>query len=281
MREETMNPETSLSAVDCERYLRLLGVRRREPSLDALVELTTAHLTGVPFENISKLYHNRRLGLRGIPDLTLYLDGIERFRLGGTCYSNNYYLNRLLRALGYEVDLCGADMAQPDVHLLSIVRLSGREYLVDAGYGAPFLVPLPRDLDHDYEIALGDERYVLKAQDAERRSRLELHRRGKRAHGYVVKPAPRRIEEFTRVIEGSFAPTATFMNALVIVRFFVGRSLVLHNLKVIESEGNTSRTQQITSLSDLPETIERYFEIPEAITREALNGRLLSQDPWE
>lgn len=279
-QEGTLIPELVISAVDCERYLRLLGVHRREPSLDALVELTTAHLTRVPFENVSKLYHNRRSGLRGIPDLALYLDGIEHFHLGGTCYSNNYYFNRLLQALGYEVALCGADMAQPDVHVASLILLGGREYLVDAGYGAPFFEPLPRDLNHDYEIVLGNERYVLKPQDARGQSRLELHRRGKPVHGYVMKPAPRQIDEFARVIEESFAPSATFMNALVIVRFFAGRSLVLHNLKVIESEGATSRARQIASLSDLPDTIESQFGIPGAITREALSGRSLSQDPW-
>jgi len=176
---------------DYQRYLRLLEIDGVPEGLEGLRRIVRQHLTRVPFENLSKLFRNRRGGLRRIPDLPTFLDGIEQLHLGGTCYANNYHLNCLLRALGYEATLCAADMAQPDVHLASIVRVDGREYVVDAGYGAPFLEPLPRDLDHDHEVTLGAERYLLKPQDAAGRSRLELHRNGKQSHGYVLKPAPR------------------------------------------------------------------------------------------
>src|SRR5512143_789806 len=102
-----MNPPAGLYA----DYLRLLGLRPRVPSLEALTELTGAHLVRVPFENVSKLY----------------------------------YLYRLLENLGYRVRLCGADMSRPDVHLVIVVTVEGHEYVVDGGYGAPFLAPLPRD----------------------------------------------------------------------------------------------------------------------------------------
>jgi arylamine N-acetyltransferase len=73
-----------------DRYLGLLGVRRTEPGIQALEEIVRAHMVRVPFENISKLYHARTSGVRGIPDLAQYLDGIERFHFGGTCYANNF-----------------------------------------------------------------------------------------------------------------------------------------------------------------------------------------------
>jgi arylamine N-acetyltransferase len=272
--------ETSLSPGSISRYLRVLDIPRREPGLEALAELTAAHLTRVPFENVSKLYRDRRSGFRGIPDLSGYLDDIERNGLGGTCYSNNYHLYRLLESLGYDVALCGADMSNPDVHLANIVRLGGREFVVDGGYGAPFLAPLPRDLEHDHEIALGGERYVLRPRDAEGRSRLELHRNGRHAHGYLLKPSPRRIEEFAGVIAGSYAPEATFMNALAVVRFSPGRSTVLHNLTLIESEGARVRHQRIASPAELPAVVEERFGIPAAITRVAMEGLELTDDPW-
>ena len=274
MTKAAMSPESAA------RYLELLGIPRRAPGLAALTELTSAHLTRVPFENVSKLYRDHRSGFRGIPELAEYLDGIGRHALGGTCYSNNYYLYRLLESLGYDVALCGADMTNPDVHVAVLVRLEGREYIVDGGYGAPFLAPLPRDLAHDFECVLGHDRYVLRPRDPAGRSRLELHREGRHVHGYLFKPEPRRIEEFAEVVAGSYASSATFMNALVIVRFWPGRSRTLHNLTLIESEGMQVRTERIATPAELPAVVERQFGIPEAITRVALEGIELSKDPW-
>jgi arylamine N-acetyltransferase len=105
----------------------VLDVPRRAPSLAALTELTAAHLTRVPFENVSKLLRFRQSGFCGIPTLAEFLDRIERHRLGGTCYSNNSHLNRLLEALGYQAFLCGADMKRPNVHVVNRVRLEGRD----------------------------------------------------------------------------------------------------------------------------------------------------------
>jgi arylamine N-acetyltransferase len=103
------------------RYLNLLGVPKREPSIDALKEIVRAQLFKVPFENISKLYYLKHRGLHHLIEFKDYLNGIEHYRFGGTCYSNNYYMNQLLTYLGYDVKLCGADMKNPDVHIVNIV----------------------------------------------------------------------------------------------------------------------------------------------------------------
>ena len=62
-----------------EHYLSLLGVQRRKPGVDALGELVRAHLERIPFENISKLYYQKHLGLRGLPGLERFLDGSNAF----------------------------------------------------------------------------------------------------------------------------------------------------------------------------------------------------------
>ena len=140
-----------------------------------------------------------------------YLDGIERFNFGGTCYANNYYLHTLLQHLGFDVRLCGADMNNPDVHLVSIVALESREHLVDVGYAAPFFEPLPRDLERDLVIDFGRCRYVLRPTDGLGRSRLDMYRDGELTHGYLAKPEPRSIDEFDGVIRGSYRSSANFM----------------------------------------------------------------------
>lgn len=233
-----------------------------------------------PFENISKLYYLKQMGLHGIPSLQQYLDGIERDHFGGTCYSNNYYFGELLRHLGYHARLCGADMTNPDVHIVNLVSVDGREFLVDVGYGAPFLEPMPRDLPKDYILLFGQDRYVLKPQDDEGRSRLEMYRTGELAHGYTVKPIERSLEHFAPAIEGSYRPYATFMNALLIARYTTNRGIVIHNLSVIETSGSEVTTRTLSDRQDIPFEVEKLFGIPHDIVAEAVGQLGPFTNPW-
>jgi len=263
-----------------ERYLSLIGVQRRKPTVDALGELVRAHLLQIPFENISKLYYQKHLGLRGLISLGLFLDGIERFHFGGTCYANNYYFYQLLADLGYQIRLCGADMSNPDVHMVSMVTVEKRDYLVDVGYAAPFLEPLPRDLAIDYSIVLGRDRFVLKPRDAEGRSRLDLYRDGNLKHGYVAKPEPKQIRDFEQVIADSYRTDATFMNALLLTRFFPNRSIAIHNLTVVESAGAVSRIRTLNSRDELAQAIHEHFAIPADLVLDTVKAIGPLGDAW-
>jgi len=262
------------------RYLDILEVPRRRPGLGALSELVRAHLLRIPFENLSKIYYAKRLQAATLPDLDRYLEDVHRFRLGGTCYANNYFLHRLLVSLGYDAALCGADMAEPDVHVVNLVKVEGQDFLVDAGYAAPFLEPLPLGLEPDHTVASGDDRYVLGPRDARGRSRLERFRKGVLKHGYDLNPKPRRIHEFQSIIADSYRPQATFMNALLMARFFDHGSVLIHNLAVVESHGLTSCTQVLPDQAALAEAIHRHFAIPRDFIMETLAELDLGQDPW-
>ncbi len=253
-----------------ERYLSLLGIRRQKPSLEALKELVAAHMTRVPFENVSKLYYLRDQGLRDIPDFAQYIEGIERYNFGGTCYSNNYYLHLLLDHLGYDASLCGADMNEPDVHMVNMVSLSGREFLIDTGYAAPFLKPLPRDLTEDYTISLGRDRYVLKPRDKSGNSQIEFYHEGQLKHGYKAKPMDRTIEHFAQAIEESYYDTSTFMKALLLVRFYPNRSIRIHNLTIAISEGTTYDIRQLKDRDELMTMVEKHFSIPKEFVSKAI-----------
>ena len=260
-------------------YLEILGVEVADPSLELLERIVAAHLIRAPFENLSKLHRFRIDESESIPRLEDYLDGIERWNLGGTCYANNYHLYTLLDGLGFGIDLCGADMTNPDVHIVSKVRLKGREYLVDVGYGAPFFGPLPRDLDHKHVIDFGRCRYILHPQDDHGRSRLDMLRDGRPTHGYTVKPEPRVIDDFTEVIRDSYRSEAAFMNAVVAERFFPGRSVRIHNLALTETEASGATTStELHDRAELIDAIGRHFDIPAEITRHAIDGLSLDAD---
>jgi arylamine N-acetyltransferase len=271
---------TNLNHSEAKRYLALLDIPESEPNLDALTLIVRAHMTRVPFENISKLYRWKTSGVNELVNLENFLDGIEQYHFGGTCYSNNYHLYQLLKYLGYNVVLCGADMSRPDVHIVSIVLLAGREYLVDVGYAAPFLKPLPRDFLTDHVLSLGTDQYVLSPRDGTGRSRVTLYRNGTAHHGYIVNPLPRNIEEFTQVITDSFRPEATFMNSILLVRFSSNYSQVLHNMTFTECKGKVVRRKYLSTTFELAATIERIFAIPSTISRVALDGISMQQDAW-
>lgn len=262
-----------------ERYLRLLGLTRKKPGFEALSELVFAHLTRVPFENISKLYRWKQNGQVTLPTLQQFLEGVEHCNFGGTCYCNNFHFYTLLKNLQYEVKLCAADMATPDVHMTSIVRVGGHDYLVDTGYAAPFLAPIPLDLERDYVLELGRDRYVLRPRDELGQSRLELYREGILKHGYLVKPKPRTIEDFQPVIADSFKPGATFLNSILLTRFWRDRSLVIHNFTLIESHGREWTTRSLHREEMVAEIYEK-FGMPSEIVSVAIDGLRDLQDAW-
>ncbi len=261
-----------------ERYLSILGIEPEEPSHDHLRRLVRAQLIRFPFENISKLYLKKTRDASFIPSLEEHLDGIERFNFGGTCYANNPYFAKLLRHCGYDVDLCGADMTRPDVHVVSMVRLEGREYLVDVGYGAPFDAPMPLDLDREQDFVLGANRYVLHPRDKQGRSRMEQHRNGTLIHSYLAKPEPREIDDFAEVIRDSYSDAATFMNVVVVEQFFTDRSLRFHNFSLAESTPDGTTTTGLADKEELAKAIAHHCGFPCEMVRKTIADIALEAD---
>ncbi len=253
-----------------DKYLYLLKVGEGEPTFERLKQIVKAHLIKVPFENISKLLYKKQ-GMNYIPDFSTYLDGIENYNFGGTCYSNNYYLFSLLRHLGYYVKLCGADMKNPDVHLLSIVKIDDKEFIVDGGYAAPFLNPLPIDLKEDYIINLGLEKYVVQPKDEVGRTKVEQYYNGKLQHWYTAKPRERKFQDFKNVIEDSYSDDAVFMNAIRITKYTEVGSLVLKNLCLVKTIKGSISTEKFL-FKEIPTVVEENFGIPSSIVQEAISS---------
>ena len=259
------------------KYLELLGIDASKPSFEFLKRIVKAHLIAVPFENISKLYY-KQLGKNYIPDLPQYLEGIEKYNFGGTCYSNNFYLYLLLKHLGFKIRLCGADMKNPDVHLISMVSINDHEFIVDAGYAAPFLEPMPRDLAKDFVIDSGFEKYILRPQN-KGMSKLEQYYNGELKHWYMAKPEARKIEEFKKVIEDSYANSAMFMNAILITRFYENGSIVLRNLNLTETTGDKSFNTEIL-FEDIPQIVNTKFDMPVNIVEKAMGKLNELKNTW-
>jgi len=262
------------------KYLKILEDNKQNPSLEYLKKIVHAQISKIPFENISKLFFKKRLNLTGLIDLELYLEGIEKYNFGGTCYATNFYFNELLKWLGFDVKLCGAAMKEPDVHLVNIVKVDNQNFLIDTGYAAPFFEPLSLDLLKNYTIYSGNNLYKLKPRDKNNHHQIELYRNGELIHGYKVNPTARHISEFQQVIEESFNEDSMFMNSLLISRFDCKVFITVHNMTFIEIDGSLTKIQVLDTIEQLTSIIENRFGIPRTIFLESIQGLGMKRDCW-
>lgn len=133
-----MNVEAYLKRIDYGGPL--------DTSAETLRALQRAHLLTVPFENLS--IHNHEPVV--LEDEALFAKIVERGR-GGFCYEANGLFAALLRALGFDVAMLSAEVANaagifgpPFDHMTLTVTLEER-WLVDVGFGDSFLEPLRLD----------------------------------------------------------------------------------------------------------------------------------------
>ncbi|MFB6297005.1 MAG: arylamine N-acetyltransferase [Salinirussus sp.] len=141
--------------MDADRYLDRLGLSPadvRSCSRETLTRLQRAHVTTVPFENLS---------IAGLPgggpgpgvslDLPALFEKVVDRERGGFCYELNAVFGWLLDDLGFETEqvagvvLDDDEARLPANHLTTVVALD-RRYVAEVGVGIPsFRRPLPLD----------------------------------------------------------------------------------------------------------------------------------------
>jgi N-hydroxyarylamine O-acetyltransferase len=130
------------------------------PTAVTLRELQVAHLLAVPFENLS-IHHQQPIVLE---DDALFTKIVER-RRGGFCYEVNGLFAALLRALGFEVRMLSAGVANaeggfgPDFDHMALMVSLDQRWLVDVGFGDSFREPLL--LDERGEQSQGSRTYQV------------------------------------------------------------------------------------------------------------------------
>lgn len=158
------------------------------PTIETLRLLQLAHLLAVPFENLS-IHSGEPIVLE---DDALF-DKIVGRRRGGFCYELNGLFAALLRALGFEVTMLSAQVANaegifgPDFdHMVLMVTLDDR-WLVDVGFGDSFLEPLL--LDEQGEQVQGQRAYRIDRDGAEFILRQRtMEEEWKTQHRFTLKP---------------------------------------------------------------------------------------------
>ena len=154
-----------MRSMNIDAYLKRISYSGSlEPTADTLRELQLAHLLTVPFENLS-IHSGEPIVLE---ENALFAKIVER-RRGGFCYEANGLFAGLLHALGFDVAMLGAGVANsqgefgPNFdHMTLMVTLSDR-WLVDVGFGDSFLEPLL--LDSRVEQAQGTRAFKIVDDD--------------------------------------------------------------------------------------------------------------------
>lgn len=133
--------------MDIQAYLKRINYSGPlAPTAETLRELQVAHLLAVPFENLSIHAHEPII----LNDESLFAKIVARKR-GGFCYECNGLFAALLRALGFEVQMLSAEVADAAGvfgpafdHMTLMVSLDER-WLADVGFGDSFREPLRLD----------------------------------------------------------------------------------------------------------------------------------------
>jgi N-hydroxyarylamine O-acetyltransferase len=179
-----------------ERINYPLNDRSLVPDAETLRALQVAHLLTVPFENLS--IHAKQPIL--LDDEALFTKIVED-RRGGFCYEANGLFAALLRALGFEVAMLSAEVANaagefgPNFdHMTLMVSppLSlDQRWLADVGFGDSFREPLLLDArgeqvqgNRGYRI-LSDNNQLRLMQRAEGEEWKAQYRFSLQAHNYA------------------------------------------------------------------------------------------------
>jgi len=130
------------------------------PTAETLGELQVAHLLTVPFENLSI-----HAGQPIVLDDNALFEKIVIRRRGGFCYEANGLFAALLRALGFNVKMLSARVANakgefgPDFDHMALLITVKEQWLVDVGFGDSFREPLL--IDKRDEQQQGDRTYRI------------------------------------------------------------------------------------------------------------------------
>lgn len=223
-------------------------------------ELQSAHLLTVPFENLS-IHSGEPIALE---DDALF-DKVVVRRRGGFCYELNGLFAALLRALGFDVAMLSAGVADaegrfgPDFdHMALMVSLEER-WLVDVGFGDTFREPLLLD-DRGVQVRGGrayrivsDGEYMTLTERAGDEWKAQ-YRFGPRAYQYADYAAMCRHHQTS--------PESHFTRGRVCTRATPGGRVTLSGMRLITtSAGGERRERTLAGEEEYAAMLREHFGI--------------------
>lgn len=231
--------------MDTKAYLQRIGYQGSlKPSAQTLRELQVAHLRSVPFENLS--IHS---GEPIVLDDDALFDKVVSRRRGGFCYELNGLFAALLRALGFDLAMLSARVANaegvlgPDFdHMTLLVTLQER-WLADVGFGDSFLEPLR--LDDQSEQVQGDRAYRIEVDGA---ARILSQRIGDEPWKvqYRFTLQPHQYSDYAEMCRyHQTSPESHFTKSRICSRATSEGRVTLSSMRFITTESGTDREERV------------------------------------
>ncbi len=237
--------------MDVKAYLERIDYRGPlAPAAETLRALHVAHLLSVPFENLSIRAREPIV----LEDGALFEKIVGRGR-GGFCYEANGLFAALLRALGFEVSMLSAEVAndeggfsRPFDHMALLVSLEQR-WLADVGFGDSFVEPLPLDDEgehvqgrHAYRVTRDGDHLVMQRREVEGGGWKAQYRFTLRPHAYAD------FEEMCRYHQTS--PDSHFTRSRVCSLATPGGRVTLSEMRFIETDSDGARRERALAGED-------------------------------
>ena len=220
--------------------------------LTTLTQLVQKQLRSIPFEN-TEVQAGR------IPSLTpedIYTKIITN-RRGGYCYEINGIFAMALTALQFEWYFAGArpmfyPMRRPKTHMVVIVRVDGRDYLCDTGFGG-YALRAPIEIVEGEAVQDGD-RFGLELIDGEYVLSSLVQDEWQRQYGFALQPQEWIEFSLANYFNATHPDTIFTQKKLAIMQTPNGRKILVDNeLKLIE-EGKLERLEV-----DYEGALKEYF----------------------
>ena len=243
-----------------EKYLQVLGLQRRAPTLEFFSDITRNHAARFAFSSIGPL-----LGDELPLDIESLFQRIVTRRRGGYCFEQNGLLYEILEELGFSVSLYLArviynqDIHPGLTHRITLVEIDEKQYIADVGFG-PLGPAQPVDM-------LGNEsRENKRVFRISKRLPNEFHMQTLKDGGFYS------LYKFELVRYGQADcevghfyshkhPTASFVNNLVVSRIMDDeiRSLRNREFSVITESGE--HLQAIENAAQLKAILNTQFDL--------------------
>jgi N-hydroxyarylamine O-acetyltransferase len=198
-----------------------------------LTQLMQKQLRSIPFENTE-------VQARRIPSLVPedIVDKVLIRGRGGYCYEINGVFAMALTAIGFEWYFAGArpmfyPMRRPKTHMVVIVRVEGKNYLCDTGFGG-YALRAPMEIVEGEAVQDGD-RFGLELIDGEYVLSSFVQDEWQRQYGFATHPQEWIEFSLANYFNATHPDTIFTQKRLAVMQTPNGRMILVDNeLKLIE-----------------------------------------------